>query len=74
MLISPWIVVIKPKVMLKKLFFPVIQRPEYEHSLVTHGSDVISAGVLVLDILQYKQLTKNRIRTILELKKYFNFL
>ena len=74
MLISPWIVVIKPKVMLKKLFFPVIQRPEYEHSLVPHGSDVISAGVLVLDILQYKQLTKNRIRTILELKKYFNFL
>ena len=60
MLISPWIVVIEPKIMLKKLFFPVIQRPEYEHSLVTHGSDVVSAGVLVLDILQYKHNSQKK--------------
>ena len=60
LLILPWIVVIKPKIMLKKLFFPVIQRPEYEHSLVTHGSDVIGAGVLVLDILQYKHNSQKK--------------
>ena len=52
MLISPWVVVIEPKIMLQKLFFPVIQRPEYEHSLVPHGSDVIGAGALVLGALQ----------------------
>ena len=75
MLISPWVVVIEPKIMLKKLFFPVIQRPEYEHSLVPHGSDVIGAGALVVGVLQYFKNTihKKRIRTILEHKKYFNF-
>ena len=75
MLISPWVVVIEPKIMLQKLFLPVIQGPEYEHSLVPHGSDVIGAGALVLGVLQYFKNTihKKRIRTILEHKKYFNF-
>ena len=69
MLISPWVVVIEPKIMLQKLFLPVIQGPEYEHSLVPHGSDVIGAGALVLGVLQYFKNTihKKRIRTILEL-------
>ena len=53
MLISPWVVVIEPKIMLQKLFLPVIQRPEYEHSFVPHGSDVIGAGALVVGVLQY---------------------
>ena len=53
MLISPWVVVVEPKIMLQKLFFPVIQGPEYEHSLVPHGSDVIGAGALLLGALQY---------------------
>ena len=63
MLISPWVVVIEPKIMLQKLFFPVIQRPEYEHSFVPHGSDVIGAGALMLGALQNINKTESHYRS-----------